>query len=289
MDDLSRRNMDLVRGWVDAINRNDVEAQLECWQPDGEFVVTPTGTTYRGLPEIRRAGERSAAAIGAQPGQGRKQITHLDAGEDWAVVEYDTRADIKGPFNLGTVTVLPAGVSRTVVTRACVVIELRRGKFQRAQEFFDTLSMPQQLGIDRATLEKMYASLAGASDSTVEKRISRPAEEAVRQFIAAWNPSDVDGLAGVPGTKVTGPEPTSLPYEHVRVDRLVSAGDTVAVEGLATGTSTAGTPSPEAPVAMFFRVDPGGLIVEVHLYRGTDLETSYQGGSRGSRGAATGP
>jgi ketosteroid isomerase-like protein len=164
MKNLTQRNMDLVRAWVDAINRNDIEAELDCWQPDGEFFVTPTGTTYRGVAEIRRAGEKSASVIGGQPIQGRKQITHLDAGEDWAVVEYDTRADIQGPINLGNVTILPEGGTRTVVTRACVVFQMKQGKFQRAQEFFDTLSLPQQLGIDRATLEKMYASLAAKAD-----------------------------------------------------------------------------------------------------------------------------
>jgi ketosteroid isomerase-like protein len=87
-------NMDLVRTWVNAINQNDIEAELACWQPDGEFFVAPTGTTYRGIAEIRRAGERSASVIGGQPVQGRKQITHLDAGEDWAVVEYESQADI---------------------------------------------------------------------------------------------------------------------------------------------------------------------------------------------------
>ncbi len=42
----SQANMDLIRNWVEAINRNDIPAELACWQPDGEFFIVPTGTTY---------------------------------------------------------------------------------------------------------------------------------------------------------------------------------------------------------------------------------------------------
>jgi hypothetical protein len=32
----AQENMNLIRAWVDAVNRNDVEGELACWQPDGE-------------------------------------------------------------------------------------------------------------------------------------------------------------------------------------------------------------------------------------------------------------
>jgi hypothetical protein len=41
---------------VDAVNRNDVQAEPACWQPDGEFEVVATGTIYTGLAELERAG-----------------------------------------------------------------------------------------------------------------------------------------------------------------------------------------------------------------------------------------
>ena len=56
-------NLAVIRAWVDAINRNDVAAELACWRPDGEFVVVPTGVSYRGVdqmrpgwPKVRRGG-----------------------------------------------------------------------------------------------------------------------------------------------------------------------------------------------------------------------------------------
>jgi hypothetical protein len=77
---------------------------LACWQPDGEFFIVPTGTTYKGIAEIQQAGKKSAAVIGGQPIEGRKQITHLSAGADWACVEYDTQATVAGPIKIS-----PAG------------------------------------------------------------------------------------------------------------------------------------------------------------------------------------
>lgn len=292
---LAQENMDLVRTWVNAINRNDIEAELACWQPDGEFFVAPTGTTYRGIAEIRQAGERSASVIGGQPIQGRKQITHLDAGEDWAVVEYDSHADIQGPILLWNVTVLPEGVMRTVVTKACVIFQMREGKIHRAQEFFDMLSMPQQLGLDRVTLEKMYASLASKPDFASNEKAVRTAKETVRLFFDAWNRKDLDGLVALLGAQVNGRNPLSgqenaiakedfrtilqknlqaFPDLHMRVDRLISDGEIVAIEELETATLAFTNQSYEMPVACFFRVNSEGMIVEIHNY--WDTKTYFQ-------------
>lgn len=160
----SQKNMDLIREWVDAINRNDVEAELDCWQPDGEFFVVPTGTTYKGVKEIRKAGEKSASVVGGQPIKGRKQITHLSAGEAWACVEYDTHADIVGPIVIKDLTLLPEGVKKTVITKACVVFQLKDGKIYHAREYFDASSMAQQLGLSPEILSKMFASIGSKSD-----------------------------------------------------------------------------------------------------------------------------
>ncbi len=42
----AQTHMDLVRAWVDAINRNDIEAELACWQPDAQMTVVPLGVTF---------------------------------------------------------------------------------------------------------------------------------------------------------------------------------------------------------------------------------------------------
>lgn len=193
----SQKNMDLIREWVDAVNRNDVEAELACWQPDGEFYAVPTGMTYKGIEEIRKAGEKSASVVGGQPVKGRKQITHLSAGEDWACVEYDTHADIVGPIAIKDLTLLPEGAKKTVITKACVVFQLKDGKIYRAQEYFDALSMAQQLGLHPEILAKMYASLGSKSNQNNNGSTSRTPIETVKQFFEAWNKKDLNGLVSL--------------------------------------------------------------------------------------------
>jgi ketosteroid isomerase-like protein len=94
----AQENMDLIRAWVDAVNRNDVEGELACWQPDGEMTIMATGATSKGHAALRQGGERSAAMVSAQPLVGRKHITNLFASEEWVCVEYHSRATITGPI-----------------------------------------------------------------------------------------------------------------------------------------------------------------------------------------------
>lgn len=167
----AKQNSNLVRQWVEAVNRNDVEGELACWQPDGEFFIVPTNTTYKGLSEIRKAGEKSAAMVGGQPAEGRKQITNLFAGDDWACVEYDSEATITGPVTIQNLTIIPEGTKRTVILKACVVIHLKDHKIYRAREYFDSSSMARQLGLDQATLAKMYSEL-GAENKESDSNLS---------------------------------------------------------------------------------------------------------------------
>jgi hypothetical protein len=91
--------------------------------------------------------------------EGRKQITHLSGGATWATVEYDVHATIAGPIVIGNVTILPEGVSREVITKTCLIFLMKESKLYRGQEYFDTTSIAEQLGLDHETLAKLYASM----------------------------------------------------------------------------------------------------------------------------------
>ncbi len=161
----AQTNMQLIQAWVDAVNRNDVQAELACWQPDGEFEVVATGTIYQGVAELERAGGASAAMVAGQPAQGRKQITNLFASEDWACVEYATHATIAAPIALRGVELVPTGATRSVDTRVCVIAHIRDGKMDRAREYFDSGSIARQLGLDSATVAAMYSALGAEASS----------------------------------------------------------------------------------------------------------------------------
>ena len=159
----AEQHVALVRAWVDAINRNDVEAELARWQPDGQFIVIPTSTAYRGVEELRRAGANSLPAIGDQPVEGRKQITNVFATDDAACVEYDTLADIQGPITIRGMTLIPEGVTRRVQSKVCVVFRLTDGKLQVGREYWDSASITRQLGVSDSQLSALYQSLGATS------------------------------------------------------------------------------------------------------------------------------
>lgn len=280
-------NMDTIRAWVDAVNRNDIEAELACWQPDGEFHIIPTDTTYRGVAEIREGGRRSAMMIGSQPVEGRKQIIHLDAGDDWATVEYTAEATIAGPIAIQGVTILAEGVQRNLVLKACLLFQMKEGKIHRGQEVFDAFSMARQLGLDPEILAKLYAALGSPAEPSDGKQKIRTPEETVRSFIETWNHKDLDGLVALFAEQVVARNPIvgraasipkalfrtalqnnmqTFPDLTMRLDRLTCDGETVAIEELESATFTLTGRSYKMPVACFFRVNADGEITEMHNY-----------------------
>lgn len=140
----AEENMKVIRTWVDAINRNDVETELSCWQPDGEFHVVATGSTFKGIEQIKRAGEVSASIVHAQPAEGRKQISNLFASAQWGCVEYHTDATLAGPIKLRDVEIIPKGVTRT--------------KRQMVALFFTLKTASLMLEENTLTLLRMLAS-----------------------------------------------------------------------------------------------------------------------------------
>jgi steroid delta-isomerase-like uncharacterized protein len=288
----SQVNMDRIRTWVAATNRNDVEAELACWQPDGEFHILPTNTTYHGLAEIREGGKKSAMLIGGQPIEGRKQIINLDAGDDWATVEYKTEATITGPIVLQNVTILLPGASRDLALKACLLFQMRQGKIWQAYEVFDSFSMAQQLGLDQETLAKLYASLGAPSEPSPK---TRTPEETARLFIETWNQKDLEGLVALLADPVNARNPltqqevtipkanfrsalqnsmANFPDLTMRLDRLIVQGDGVAIEEMENATYAATQRTYLMPVASFIRVNPEGLICEIHNY--WDTATYFQ-------------
>ncbi|SRR6266700_205366 len=161
----AQENMNLIRAWVDAVNRNDVEGELACWQPDGEMTIMATGTTSKGHAALRQGGEWSASMVSAQPLQGRKQITNLFASDEWVCVEYHSRATITGPIEMRGVTIIPEGISRAIDTEACVIAHIRDGKMDRAREYFDSATFARQLEVNSAEVSALYSSLLTDANS----------------------------------------------------------------------------------------------------------------------------
>ncbi len=285
-----QENLATVRAWVEAINRNDVDAELACWASDGEFTVVPTGVTYRGREQIRLAGQQSASVIAGQPIEARKRITHLEAGEQWACVSYEVHATIRGPVALDGIMVIPEGSERTVMGKSHVVFEMRQGKLGRGLEYVDPAAMAEQLGIDRSLLARLYSSLGSPTDfSSTGQRARSPVEVATR-FFEAWNAKDVDGLAAVLAPQVSGRNPVFgevtlsreamrnairqnmavFPDLHMEIESMVCDGGVVAIEEIETATLAATGATYRMAVSCVLRVNADGQITDIHNYWDTD-------------------
>jgi len=286
-----QENLAMIRAWVEATNRNDVDAELACWQPDGEFTVVPTGAVYGGMAQIGLAGGRSASMVTGQPAGGRKQITHLEAGEQWACVSYDTHATIRGPVVLGDVTVIPEGSERTVVTKAHVVFEMRQGKISRGIEYLDPSAMAHQLGIVHSLLERLYSSPGSeARPSSPSPTTAKPVD-VVAMFFRAWNTKNLDGLEAVLAPRVSGRNPlhpgevtltreavrraieanmAAFPDLHMKIQNIFCDDGVVAVEEIETGTLAATKATYRMAVCCFLRVNAADQITDIHNYWDTD-------------------
>lgn len=287
----AQENIATIRAWIDAINRNDVDAELACWHPGGEIVVIPTGSTFKGTAQLRQGGQISSSFVAGQPAGGREQITHLDAGDDWACVTYDVNATIRGPVVLDGVTIIPDGSDRSILTKTCLVFEMNHGKIDRATEYFDSSSMAEQLGIDQTTLGRLYASFGSPAGSSSGHEPPTPVD-VVKAFFEAWNNKDLQRLSTLLAPQVSGRNPLApsevtltretlcsaigrmidaFPDLHMRIDTIMTDGTSVALEEFETGMLAATGRSYEMPVSVFIKVNPAGQINQFHNYWDTQM------------------
>ena len=163
-------NMAVMRGWIDAHNRQDVDGALVFFDKDIEIEEVPTGVKYRGIDAIR---EMAKVAYGAQ---GYKEIVNLFSSEDWACVEYVAKAklsgaaDISGPTIVGDVKrgVNVAPGREEVEMKVCYLAHFTaEGKIGHVREYYDMLSVMTQLGVD---VREVAEEGAGQRDAGVTER-----------------------------------------------------------------------------------------------------------------------
>ena len=144
----ARANIELVKGWLDAHNRQDLKA-LDYMSDDIEIVETPTGVIWRG----RRDMENLARL--AYSRKSYKRLTHIFATDKEACVEYMTVVPLVGEVtdsekqqDLHGIDVSTANPTvDTFELPVCFVCEIEDGKIRRAREYWDAAAMARQLGV----------------------------------------------------------------------------------------------------------------------------------------------
>jgi len=131
-------NIQIIKDWLDAHNRDDIDSQLTFWDDNAEMTITPTGRVYRGINELRDA------AVMAVKSHGRKTLTHIFADDDWVCAEYMATSNVQGTMDAHNIKI-PAGVTKELTLQICFLANIQNGKIVRSREYWDTGSMMRQL------------------------------------------------------------------------------------------------------------------------------------------------
>lgn len=147
--DAVQANVELIKAWLDAHNRQDMTA-LDYMSDDVEIFETPTGVVWRGH------GDMEDLARLAYSRKSHKRLTHIFATDREACVEYVTIVSLAGEVTAsekrqGLHGIDVSNAKPTVDTfelPVCFVCEIEDGKIRRAREYWDAAAMARQLGLD---------------------------------------------------------------------------------------------------------------------------------------------
>jgi steroid delta-isomerase-like uncharacterized protein len=135
--------MSIVREFETAFNRQDVDALLACFTPDGSYVDTFFGA-HTG-PALRPMFERMFR-------EGRDYAWVMDT-----VIETPAAAAAEWTFGYVVTDAIPRSAGRRVRFRGMSVFELEDGRIARYREYFDEGVALLQLGFKPESIARVLA------------------------------------------------------------------------------------------------------------------------------------
>lgn len=138
MDDVSRRNKDVVRELTEQVwNRRSLDRIPEFYSPEYVADYRPHAPLREGHEAVRGMVERAWAAFPDY----HEELRELVAEGDLVVARFTVSGTQEGPWG-----VLPA-TGKPVEFDEVVILELRDGKVVRQRGVADNLSALRQLGV----------------------------------------------------------------------------------------------------------------------------------------------
>jgi steroid delta-isomerase-like uncharacterized protein len=134
--------MSIVREFEKAFNRQDVEALVACFTPDGSYVDTFFGA-HTGTAALRQMFERMFR-------EGREYTWVMDV-----VVESRDTAAAEWTFGYVVSDAIPRSAGRRVRFRGMSVFELEGGRVARYREYFNEGVAMLQLGFKPESIAKV--------------------------------------------------------------------------------------------------------------------------------------
>lgn len=144
--------MSIVDDFGAAFNRQDVDALVACFTPDGSYVDTFFGP-HAGQAELRAMFQRMFR-------EGKNYRWTMDV-----VVEAPERAAAEWSFSYVVTDAIPRSAGRAVTFKGMSLFELTGGKIAVYREHFDTGAALLQLGFTPDSLAKVLARKHGVNVS----------------------------------------------------------------------------------------------------------------------------
>ncbi|CDN57941.1 Probable ketosteroid isomerase-related protein (plasmid) [Neorhizobium galegae bv. officinalis bv. officinalis str. HAMBI 1141] len=133
-------NEKIVRAAYETAERQDLEAFINCFTPDGTLTDQSIAVTYQG----RDVAKTVAVYAKAFPDMHRELFRMFEVG-DTIVVELALQGTHKGPLDLPSGTVQPTG--KRMDAPCCDVFQIRDGKIQSFNCYPSGTVVMQQLGL----------------------------------------------------------------------------------------------------------------------------------------------
>ncbi len=142
----TREISDFIRRGYDAYNAhlsdpNWLDYATEDVADDGEVVDIPSGMILRGPDGLRQTLLGFSMAFP----DSRIEVTHLDATEEHALVEFIVRGTHTGVLHTAAGDIPPTG--RKFEMHICDAYQLTNRKIVRHATYYDALGLMQQLGV----------------------------------------------------------------------------------------------------------------------------------------------
>jgi steroid delta-isomerase-like uncharacterized protein len=142
----AQENVALARSQLDLYNSHQsdpawLDKTVAALAEDCETIDVPTGRTLRGPDEYRQTVLFFAEAFP----DSRVEMTNVFATEDQAVVEFIGRGTNTGPLHMPTGDIPPTGQKSEL--RFCSVNRIKSGKIVSIHNYYDVMTMLQQLGL----------------------------------------------------------------------------------------------------------------------------------------------
>jgi ketosteroid isomerase-like protein len=133
-------NEKIVRAAYETAERQDLEAFIDCFTPDGTLTDQSIAVTYQGR-DVAKTVDLYARAF---PDMHRELFRLFEAG-DTIIVELALQGTHQGPLDLPSGTVRPTG--RRMDAPCCDVFQMRDGKIQSFNCYPSGTVVMEQLGL----------------------------------------------------------------------------------------------------------------------------------------------